>query len=323
MDAVWQTFANRRLAPMRRFAQTELSPLSASQGPIYYPFSGPDALHALALFPAAQQFLLTGLEPVGRPPDLEPMDEASLRASLALLRRSISSVLSWSFFRTNDMKVDLKRNQLEGVTPILLAFTARYGFEVIGLDQLAIGTSPRAGGTAAANMAANAAGTTTGEAGAPERITVPAVRLRFKVPGESAERSITYASADISNAGLVGRQDYIDWVKAAHPSATMLKSASYLLHRSSFSQVRSLILDQTTLVVQDDSGIPWQHFSSPAWSAHLYGHYTRPIALFANRAQGDLKAAYAGNSPSPLPFAYGYNYQDGGNNLQRFTRLAH
>jgi hypothetical protein len=306
MNEVWQTFANRRLTPMRHFAQTELSPLPAAKGPIYYPFSGPDALHALALFPEARQFLLTGLEPAGRMPDLEPMDEATLRASLALLRRSISSVLSWSFFRTNDMKVDLNRNRLEGVAPILLAFTARYGFEVLALEPFTVASTPT--------------GSPNAESSTPPQAPIPGLRLRFRLPAESAERSISYVATDLSNAGLAARPAYIHWVKAAHPTATMLKSASYLLHRGSFSQVRSLILEQTTLVVQDDSGIPWHYFASDLWTPHLYGHYSHPIKLFANRVQSDLKSAYAKATPSPLPFAYGYNFQDGGNNLQRFTR---
>ncbi len=328
MNEVWQAFANRRLAPMRRFAQTELSPLPAAKGPVYYPFSGPDALHALALFPDAREFLLTGLEPSGRLPDLEPMDEPTLRASLALLRRSISSVLSWSFFRTNDMKVDLRRNRLEGVAPILLAFTARYGFEVTALEPFVLGSgspvgaAPVTGQAAGTGMAASSTGSGMTPTEAAHAVPSPlaGLRLRFRLPGETAERSIAYVPTDLSNAGLDARPEYIQWVKAARPAATMLKSASYLLHRGSFSRVRGLILEQTALVVQDDSGIPWQHFATDRWTPHLYGHYTHPIKLFANRAQADLRSAYAKASPSPLPFAYGYNFQDGGNNLQRFTR---
>jgi hypothetical protein len=303
MSSVWQTFAQRRLAPMRQFAQAELGGLPAARGPLYYPFSGPDALHALALFPQAGRIILTGLEPVGGVPDLEAMDEATLRASLALLRRSISTVLAWSFFKTNDMKVEFSSNRLEGVTPILLVFAARHGLTVQSVESFDLPATP---------PASDGAG----------RVTVHGVRVRAVHEAEAAPRVIEYLSADISNAGLAARPAYLEWVVDARPSAVMLKSASYLLHRGSFSQERQFILDQVALVVQDDSGIPWRHFEPARWNARLYGRYTQPIALFANRVQADLKAAYSTGTPGRLPFSYGYNFQDGGNNLQRFTRIA-
>ena len=311
MESVWQSFARRRLAPMQQFAHDELTPYAASSGPIFYPFSGPDALHALALFPQAHAFLLTGLEPVGPMPDLLAFKPAALQDSLSILRRSISTVLSFSFFRTNDMKVTLSSNRLEGVTPILLVFIARHGFDVSSVESVQV----------AAPTNLTAAVSPDGTA-APVHRPIPGVRSRFGLPGAPADRVLTYLSADISNAGLNAHPGYEPWVASEKPTATMLKSASYLMHRGSFSKVRSIILEQTTMVVQDDSGIPWHKFDESQWSARLYGHYTHPIDLFANRVQKDLKAAYEGAKPGNLPFAYGYNFQDGGNNLQRFTRKA-
>jgi hypothetical protein len=189
------------------------------------------------------------------------------------------------------------------VTPILLVFAARHGLTVQSVESFDLPATP---------PASDGAG----------RVTVHGVRVRAVHEAEAAPRVIEYLSADISNAGLAARPAYLEWVVDARPSAVMLKSASYLLHRGSFSQERQFILDQVALVVQDDSGIPWRHFEPARWNARLYGRYTQPIALFANRVQADLKAAYSTGTPGRLPFSYGYNFQDGGNNLQRFTRIA-
>src|SRR6185369_16246622 len=50
-----------------------------------------------------------------------------LSATLAYLRTSLDSVLSWSFFITKNMKTDLTRTRLTGTLPLLYVFVARTG----------------------------------------------------------------------------------------------------------------------------------------------------------------------------------------------------
>lgn len=308
LDQAWAGFVDKRLGQMQRFAAREVTSIGFASGPVYYPFSGPDALHSVVLFPLASEFIFTGLEPVGEIPDLGKMDEATLRESLFTLRRSVASSLAASFFKTHEMKVDLVRNQLEGVTPIILLFLARQDMQVNGVEPFIVdgsGAVREVTPDAQDNLA-------PGE--------VAGVRVRFQKPGESRERRIHYLSADVSDSGLAKTPVYLEWVRRAQTQATMIKSASYLMHADAFSKIRAFIVERSQLLVQDDSGIPVRFFASDGWTRRFYGQYNGPIPMFNNRMQKDLKAAFVTEGAMPIDFSYGYHFRDRGNNIQRYIR---
>lgn len=305
----WERFSKERLAPATAFAAAEMSTHPAAGGPLYYPFSGPDVLYALALFPRASELVLTGLEPVGDLPDLTRLDEPALTASLGELRRSLNAVLSFSFFRTNDMKVEFTNNRFSGVTPIILLFLARHNATISAVDPIIID----GGGNVNEVPASSLRGV------APDRVA--GLRVAFRLPGDSAERKLYYFSADISDKGLEKIPQYFKWLGALAPRATFVKSASYLMHKSYFSQVRNFVLDRSALVLQDDSGIPLRFFAEAAWERRMYGAYVGPIQLFANWYQKDMKAAYD-KAARPIDFGIGYQFVSRRSNLQLFTRRA-
>lgn len=308
IEPAFVTFNERRMVPMQRFAARELSPLAASSGPVFYPFSGPDALHALALFPKVDDFVFTGLEPVGEVPDLAALDENQLRESLYLLRQSLGSVLLASFFKTHEMKVDLRRNVLEGVTPIIALFLARHDMTVTGVDYLIVDA------TGAIRTVAPSA---HDKLGATE---LSAVRVRFTRPDAPGERRITYFSADISNSGLEKTPQYLEYIQKLGFKTTLVKSASYLMHMDAFSKVRGFIVDRSAMIVQDDSGVPWRFFAENDWQHRFYGQYNGPIPMFANRMQKDMRVAYQSAAVVPINFVYGYNFGARGNTLMRLNR---
>jgi hypothetical protein len=302
----WPPFENARLKPALKFGQEEIVPLAQSAGPVFYPFSGPDALYALALFPNASTFVLAGLEPVGEIPDLGALPEAELNASLADLRAAIASIQAFSFFRTREMRAQFSKNQFAGVTPILLLFIARHGFAVHRVDPLVLEPDATLRDTSPA-------------ARAPAEGSVPGVRITFARPGDKRLRTLYYFKSDLSDTGLAAAPQPLVWLANVSPRATYLKSASYLMHAQQFSRVRDFILDKPELVVQDDSGIPLRHFATESWDRAFFGSYDGPIRLFANRFQKDLLEAYSA-SAKPLAFGIGYDHQDKASNIQRFVR---
>ena len=58
--------------------------------------------------------------------------------------------------------------------------------------------------------------------------------------------------------GLETRTDLVAYIKQIGITSTYLKSASYLMHRPTFSIIRNLILSESENILQDDSGIPVQ-----------------------------------------------------------------
>lgn len=303
----WSQFESSRLKPAMKFAQEEIATLPQAEGPVYYPFSGPDAMYALSMFPNAGAYALAGLEPVGELPDIGALSDADLDASLAELRRSLRSIRAFSFFRTNDMRAEFSKNQFSGVTPILLLFIARQGFAIQNVEQVALEPDATLRVVPAGALGQVPAGRVSG------------VRISFARPGEARTRTLYYFSADLSDQGLARAPQPLKWAANFAPRATYIKSASYLLHTPGFSQVRNFILGRTELIVQDDSGIPVRYFAATNWERTFYGAYDGPIRLFANRYQRDLLEAYA-ESARPLDFGIGYDHQARASNIQRFVR---
>src|SRR5438105_3005169 len=82
----------------------------------------PVCLFAPAFFANARTYILCGTEPIGAVPDVNTIPPDELSATLANLRTSLESVLSWSFFITKNMKTDLTRTRLNGTLPLLYVF---------------------------------------------------------------------------------------------------------------------------------------------------------------------------------------------------------
>ena len=283
---------------------------SAEQAPqrVFYPFSGPDALYLVTLFPDARASLLTGLEPVGAVPVLSSLSGGEIDSSLAELRKSLHAILAFSFFRTNDLTVDLKRNRFVGVTPVLFAFMAQAGYAIFDVRYVLLTPDGPLCQADASQVAK------------PPAAHLAGIEIEYFAPGHADFRKLTYFAADIGDGGLKRTPQYLDHVRAFDVQATYLKSASYLMHKSYFSLVRSLILEESELVLQDDSGVPHGWFRPQLWQAQLYGRYKGPIGLFRHWYQPDLADAYDAGEPQPLEFGIGYQHRKNQSNLQLYRK---
>jgi hypothetical protein len=291
LDAGWASLEREHLAPIRAWSRSELS--SHASRAVFYPFSGPDFLFAYTFFPEAGDYLLVGLEPVGGVPELVALPEEETARRLKWVQQTLGDMLQISFFRTNDMKSGLAD---EGVLPILLVFLARTGNQVLRVEPVGLDGQPEA---------AVAAGSR------PPR----GVRVTFLPEGAESPRRLYYFSVDLSDWSLQGKRDFTRFIKTFDEPATYLKAASYLMYREKYTRVRSLILSRSSVLLQDDSGIPLADFDGGRWDLKFYGTYTRPIPLFADRYQPALKAAYEDGGAGPLEFGIGYKHRSGEANL--------
>ena len=305
--AAWQKLDTRQLDLVKAFGNSEVVP-KVGTAPLFYPFSGPDFLYANALFPNASSYVLTGLEPVGAVPQLEQFKPEELSASLADLRKSLHAILSFSFFKTIDMKVDFKRSRFQGVVPVLMTFAAKSGYDVTNVSFFVLHPDGSKCATDAANLLKVPAG------------DIPGVTLALKKTDSAATTSVTYMSSDIGDGGIVKTPQYEALVRALKPGATFIKSASFLMHKSYFSKIRSLILGVSPLVLEDDSGIPYKNFDLNVWEPKFYGAYFQPIPLFANFNQPNLTAAFKQLGATPLAFAIGYRSSKSNSSLLLMTR---
>lgn len=91
--------------------------------------------------------------------------------------------------------------------------------------------------------------------------------------------------------------------------AAAIKAASYLMHGEGFSGVRNFLLDHSSCIVQDDSGIPLRAFNKN-WALEFYGRFTPHGEKFGKYDQQALAEIYRRNPPPPeLGFAFGYWWQ--------------
>ncbi|MEA3208840.1 MAG: hypothetical protein QOE70_1897 [Chthoniobacter sp.] len=296
-DRAWGKLELRQLAKLRAWAPPFLGSLHTDPGPMFYFFSGPDFLYAQAFFPQASTYILCGIEPVGAVPDLDRIPPRALDSSLANLRKSLDSVLSWSFFITKNMKTDLTQTQLSGTLPVLYVFLARAGCTIDSVESVAL----------------DQAGSFTDAKGA-----TPGVRIKFFGPGGRAQ-TLYYFSSDLSDSGIKAKGGFIKFCAAQGPGVSLLKAASYLLHEEWFSEARKFLLTHSKVILQDDSGIPHRFFANAKWSVRYCGRYVGPIEIFKKYAQPDLAAKFASSVPAPLDFGFGYQWHPGISSLMIAT----
>ena len=282
----------------------------AKYSTVFYPFSGPDLGNALALFPDADTYLMFGLEAPGAIPDLHGLDEATVAAGLQGLESSLSTLLRVNYFFTRAMEKKLGNGAFNSVSGLLLFFLAATDCEVTGARRVAIGRS-----------GVLVEGTTADDESS--RARVPGVEITFRRAGSTKPQTIRYFMVDVADQALAKRAPgFVPYLESQQRFATMIKSASYLMHedRGRFDRIRSLILGHSDFVVQDDSGIPLRLFARDTWKLRFHGRYEAPTAEFVKHAQKDLKTEMLRNSTGKLPFSYGYAFKQGESNLMTAAR---
>ena len=308
-DKSWTKYYETRTTKIQRWAATQLDSVRAQSPTIFYPFSGPDLLNVVTMFPGSETYVLVGLEPVGTVPRRATLENPKL---FPALKASLWSVLNFSFFRTNDMAVDLKSVELDGALPLLLLFAARTDHQVTAVRYVQLDAQGRL------------ADADTVLIHHPGPKTLPGVELTMRSKQGQAQR-VLYFAADLSDWKLgTTKEAMLQYVRALGPLTTYVKSATYLMHKSYFSKVRNLVLARSNYVLQDDSGIAMKYFKPADWHLTYYGVYKRPINLFAKQYQPEMTAAYTDSThrPRPLPFGTGYNWRQNDSNLLLAHRTA-
>jgi len=308
-DAAWQHHAKFFDTAFAQLEQRQLSKirswsaanLAAPRPTMFYMFSGPDFLYADAFYSNATTYVLSALEPPGSVPDLTRLPRGGVGAVLYNVERSLGSVLSFSFFITKQMKVDLHAGQFSGTLPILYVFLARSGKTIRNVSPVAI-DNKGAAYFANENPGPNA---TRG------------VRIVF-AGSDGLEKTLYYFSTDLSNPS-VKASGFLKFCATLAPGNSLIKSASYLLHSANFTAVRDFLLANSATVIQDDSGIPLAYYSAKKWRFFPFGRYAGPIAEFPGRYQESYAELF--RRAQPMDFGIGYRWRSYESNLLLSVRL--
>ena len=300
MQKEWTRYEKSRLDPMSVWAAAETVPHTRKAGVVRYMFSGPDILHARRMFPEASTYIMCGLEPPGPAPDLDRLDGYSAASALAQIRKALEDSLRLSFFITKDMQRELPNARFAGTFPIITLYLARLGLPVRAYEYLDLKDDG-----SLVSLGSSSKGATG-----------------FRIEaGRSAKDKIDvyYFRVDLGNDG-VAKSGFLEFLEKLPPGGAYLKAASYIPHSSYFSKITNHLLARTRVLVQDDSGVPLRHFKGDTWELTHYGTYTRPISLFSNNYQANLRQAYRGDGVKPLNFGTGYKYRLNESNLMLAVR---
>ncbi len=295
----WAEVDKRQLSKIAAWMPQVANFAYEDTSPLFYMFSGPDFLYAHAFFPNASTTIMCGIEPVGPPPDVAALSPESRAASLRTLRKSLETVLAFSFFKTKDMKNDLQSTALSGTLPVLYLFIAHAGCTIYSAESVWLDAK--------------------GEL-VHEKAKVPGAKITFTGPSGKPQ-TLYYFSSDLSDEGIKHNPAFMTFCDKQGQGNSFAKAASYLMHRSDFSTVRDFLLSHSKTIIQDDSGIPYRFFTPGDWEVRLAGHYRGPIDLFKESYQTDLEHAFKAQPPMELPFSAGYRWHSNESSLMLATAL--
>ncbi|MBM3294460.1 MAG: hypothetical protein FJY82_08030 [Candidatus Aminicenantes bacterium] len=294
LEASWAELEAKRLRPMAAWAAAEMGEAVGETETLFYPFGGPDLLTALVLFPKAGTYILQGLEYVGRLPAFEGgTGAARVKPYTRNLFDTLSDFFKKSYFATKRMEASPGGDKVDGVLPLLVLFLKRTNHDIASVRRLDL--------------------LETGEV---EESPYPGERPRFRRPygvkisffaaGSGRLRTLVYFSADFVDSVFRPDSAFLRYLEALPFETAFIKSASYLMHFREFSNIRGILLRRCRFLLQDDTGIPFRHFSDEDWDIRLYGEYAKPAGDFAGVEQIDLRTAFADPARvRPLPFQLG------------------
>jgi APA family basic amino acid/polyamine antiporter len=298
----WNKKNKNIIIPIKEWAVSEKihNPSETDNKLVFYPFSGPDFEFANAFYSEADTYIMCGLEKAGSDSSLifnrqTPTDEFIQSAG-----RYFYFSDELGFFRTLDMAKHFKKL---GVVDIIALYIKRSGAK-IGKVSLYYWSPDKGELTSSSNSEKQ-----------------PNVcSFVFQFPSGKVS-TLYYFEKDISDKALQKDSLWLDWVRkeaGEKKIVSLAKSASYLLQSGGFEQVKNFILNNSTIHIQDDSGISYQTMYNSGKKLTLYGNYSTVIPLFRYYFQIDMAERYKAESSNikKLPFRIGYNLEHGETCLQ-------
>jgi hypothetical protein len=308
LDCAWTRMEGERLPAMRAFQKAEFGGNPAAASPVFYPFSGPDALTVTVFFPQSPVYVMVGLEPAGTLPSPKQLERKNLEEYLAATRSAVASELDRSFFITRQMDRQFRGQVTDGLCLPILELLVRSGHTILGFRYVRLDD--------AGQIVERAS-----DYHAPGRIGNKGLEIEFLRDLDQSVHKLFYFAVNLSNPRLQEDRPFVSFLSQLQGATTFLKATSYMIHQPGFSIIREHVLAESAAILQDDSGVPYHFYLSPSWRVQLYGEYVRPYGSFRWLEQPDLRNAYLTQKPMPLPFRIGYGFGNVPSNLLFATRM--
>ncbi len=289
----WNNLDLKHLKPIQTWATENIDSLTKNASTLFYPFSGPDILYALTLFPNCENYILFGLENPGTIPNFETANDSLLKPYFNNLSHSIKNLNKFGYFVTLKMKYDFRNNLLDGVLHVILFHLALTNHIVLDVEPFYLD---------------NYGNLVVIEQLSDLSKKIEGIKINFKSENSQDVKTIFYLQNDVSDINMIDKMEFSYFISNFDKKITFIKSASYLLFHENFNMIKNIIINQSSIILQDDTGIPYNEFSKYDFTTRLYGNYNKTIRIFSEKFQPDLKSAIEKeNRQKTLPFRFGYN----------------
>ena len=295
LNKSWQQLEDNRLSKIRPWRDQEIGHINKEKHNLFYPFSGPDFLNAFLYFPNCDNYIMFGLEPIGELPNFDIKNKKYLKNYLYRSREALAELLKRNYFITSFMSGDLNTATMKGVLPLMSIFLSRTGSKIVKVERIVFDTNGNRKVVP---------------------ITVPTdknrtlLHIEFLAKGKANSQHIYYFGSDIQEKFVKQKKHFIDFIKSFDNKITLTKSASYLPHYEIFTTIRNIILDESSAVLQDDTGVPYRYYKKRGWNVQLYGKYAAPVSDFKSGYQPALRDAFkTDKTVKKLNFTYGYHWK--------------
>lgn len=281
MDKSWEKLLSTKEKIQNHLKQKSIHLESDT---VVYPFSGIDVLNLFAFFPNSKSYILFGLEDPGFPTNYNEQNEREKQ----IVKHGISSLSEHlagrNYFTYRKMKEETKKRELNGAYPVFVAFLRRMDKEILDSNiELIQGNG----------------------------IQYKGFSLLLYDKKSNLTQKFTYYKIFLTGKEGVNGDGLTEYFSNLGPKAVFTKSAEYLFHGEKRALFRDLLLKDTKLIVQDESGFPLRLFPTENWDKHILGRYERSWNLsgaVAPEEQKELKDLSEKTANDPLPFPFGYGF---------------
>jgi len=300
-DLRWRLLTQNVGQPISTWVNEKKYLPSTAPKTLLYPFAGGDFYYANLFYSNRDTVIMIGLEPTGSRFQPDSIDATKMEDYLTTLDRCMFFPHKLGFFRTLSMDDDFAHDLMNGTLHTFMFYLARIGFSIHYVDYFDVDTNGK-------KIAV--------EAGAEPK----GLRIGYSKAGDKQVRELVYFSKDISNTGNKKDPSVLAYLKQRGSVVSFFKAASYLMYKDYFSDITNVVLGQSKIILQDDSGMPISAMQNGGFTTEVLGEYTKTIGLFSNYFQKDMRAEYEAKKPAKLPFTIGYNAEFGECNLQLGTK---
>ena len=199
LDRSWNRIQREHLPAMRAFQKSELSGALIARAPVFYPFSGPDALMVTVFFPQTPVYVLVGLEPAGTLPALKQLGRKDLGTYLAKVRSTVASELGRSFFITRQMDRQFRGQVTDGLLLPILELLVRTDHTILGYRCIRIDS-------------AGQIVVRTPDYTAPGKIGDRGVEIDFQSDDDQSIHKLLYFSVNLSDSGLQNNAPFLTFL---------------------------------------------------------------------------------------------------------------